>query len=127
MKKHIVAVAVSSCLSTMVMADEPDLNNVSADQGVVLDNIVVSGEKQRRSLKDTTSSVSVINAENLDQYQNLHDAISAVPNLVVQTGVVPNVRGITGNGRGWRLQLHQRWCQRPLYNTGRRCRTTVCR
>lgn len=98
MKKHIVAVAVSSCLSTMVMADEPDLNNVSADQGVVLDNIVVSGEKQRRSLKDTTSSVSVINAENLDQYQNLHDAISAVPNLVVQTGVVPNVRGITGNG-----------------------------
>lgn len=103
MKKKLVAVTVSACLSSSVMAGEP--NPVVADsadkqQTLILENIVVSGEKQDRTLKNTTSSVTIIGGETLEttQHQNLREVISAVPNVVVQTGVVPNVRGVTGNG-----------------------------
>lgn len=103
MKKKLVAAAISACLSSSVMAAEPALvvaDATSAQQGVVLDNIVVSGEKQDRTLKNTTSSVTVIGDEVLEttQHQNLREVLSSVPNVLVQTGVVPNVRGVTGNG-----------------------------
>jgi outer membrane receptor protein involved in Fe transport len=67
---------------------------------VSLDAIVVSGEKQERSLKRTTSSVSVIGNEELrtTQNQTLRDAISDTPNVITQTGVVPSIRGVDGNG-----------------------------
>ncbi|BAJ02479.1 TonB-dependent receptor [Shewanella violacea] len=62
--------------------------------------ITVYGEKVERSLKDTTSSVSVIDKETLDsgQYQSVSSALAEVPNVVVVTGSVPDIRGVTGNG-----------------------------
>ncbi|MDR8522523.1 TonB-dependent receptor [Shewanella fidelis] len=62
--------------------------------------ITVYGEKVERSLKDTTSSVAIIDKETLDsgQYQSISAALSEVPNIVVTTGAVPDVRGVTGNG-----------------------------
>ncbi|MCX4192557.1 TonB-dependent receptor [Methylophaga sp. OBS1] len=101
MKKIFLAAAISACLSSMATADETTLaSDTNQPQPIILNDIVVSGEKQDRTLKNTTSSVTVIENEALKstQYQNLRDVISVVPNVVVQTGVVPNVRGITGNG-----------------------------
>lgn len=103
MKKKLVAATVSACLSSSVMAADPALlvaDATNAQQSVILDNIVVSGEKQDRTLKNTTSSVTVIGDDVLKttQHQNLREVLSSVPNVLVQTGVVPNVRGITGNG-----------------------------
>ena len=65
-----------------------------------IERITVYGEKVERSLKDTTSSVSVIDKETLDsgQYQSVSSALSEVPNVVVTTGAVPDIRGVTGNG-----------------------------
>jgi len=62
--------------------------------------ITVHGEKVERSLKDTTSSVSVIDKEMLDsgQYLSVNSALSEIPNVVALSGSVPDIRGVTGNG-----------------------------
>ena len=70
-------------------------------QGVsILEKLVVSGEKQERSLKDTISSVSVVGDEKLQttQYVTVRDAIKDTPNVLALDGVVPNIRGVEGNG-----------------------------
>jgi outer membrane receptor for ferrienterochelin and colicin len=98
MKKRVLTVAICSCLSMQVFAaDEAPATNQNR---VELGSITVQGEKQTRSLKDTTSSVTVIDQEELKstQHHTLRDAIASVPNVVVQTGAVPNVRGVLGNG-----------------------------
>ena len=91
-----LAAAISACLaSNMVVAQEvPDKNDAS------MDTIVVIGEKIERSLKDTTSSISVISEEALNstQYQSITDAISEIPNVVALSGAVPDIRGVSGNG-----------------------------
>ncbi|AFI84547.1 TonB-dependent receptor [Methylophaga nitratireducenticrescens] len=98
MKKHFLAVAICSCLNAQAIAETA--TDVTDNNRVQLNNIVVEGENQSRSLKDTAASVAVIGADELNstQHQNLRDAISSIPNVVIQTGVVPNVRGVTGNG-----------------------------
>ncbi len=65
-----------------------------------IEKIVVLGEKTEKSLKDVSSSVSVITEEQLKtlQYLSVHDAISEIPNLVVLSGQMPNIRGVSGNG-----------------------------
>lgn len=101
MKKRILAVALCSCLSAHLQADDnTSSQTVTSNNRVQLNNIVVKGEKETKSLKDTSSSVAVIGEEELNstQYQSFQDVISTVPNVVVQTGSVPNVRGVTGNG-----------------------------
>ena len=65
-----------------------------------LDTIVVVGEKTDRSLKETTSSVSVISQDDLRtmQYHTVSDAVSDLSNVVTLTGAVPDIRGVKGNG-----------------------------
>ena len=65
-----------------------------------LDALVVVGEKQDRSLKDTTSSVSVVGEEKLRTTQavTVRDAIKDIPNVLALDGVVPNIRGVEANG-----------------------------
>ncbi|BDZ73890.1 TonB-dependent receptor [Methylophaga marina] len=100
MNKHILAIAISACMSTQVFAEDAVNSNSNQSNRVELGSITVEGEKQTRTLKDTASSVSVIDQEALksNQYHTLRDAISSVPNVVVQTGAVANVRGVLGNG-----------------------------
>ena len=91
-----LAAAISACFaSNMVVAQEaPDKGDSS------METIVVVGEKIERSLKDTTSSISVISEEALNntQYQSVTDAISEIPNVVALSGAVPDIRGVSGNG-----------------------------
>lgn len=62
--------------------------------------ITVTGEKTERSLKDTAASVAVINQQMLDSGQivSMSDALKDVANVVVLTGAVPDIRGVSGNG-----------------------------
>lgn len=62
--------------------------------------ITITGEKTERSLKDTAASVAVINQQMLDSGQivSMSDALKDVANLVVLTGSVPDIRGVSGNG-----------------------------
>ena len=93
-KKSAIAAIVSSLLVSSVYA------GVDAESSEPIERITVYGEKIERSLKDTTSSISVIDKETLDsgQYQSTSSALSEVPNVVVLSGSVPDIRGVSGNG-----------------------------
>ncbi|QTH70281.1 TonB-dependent receptor [Pseudoalteromonas xiamenensis] len=65
-----------------------------------MEKIVVVGEKTERTLKDTASSVAVLDASIIDSGQllSMSDALSEVANIVVLTGAAPDIRGVSGNG-----------------------------
>ena len=91
-----LALSIVSVLSSAsALADD-----VAADAITSIEKITVMGEKTERSLKDTTSSVSVIGAEQLanGQYLSVSNAIAQVSNVVVLSGSVPDIRGVSGNG-----------------------------
>ncbi|WP_076416573.1 TonB-dependent receptor [Shewanella sp. UCD-KL12] len=93
--KRLIATALlcSPMLSTAYADD-------NIEQVKSIEVITVHGEKVERSLKDTTSSVSVIDKETLDsgQYLSVNSALSEIPNVVALSGSVPDIRGVTGNG-----------------------------
>ena len=93
----IISFMVFLGLSIPVSAND---NGSEVQENKSLESIVVSGEKQDRTLKETISSVSVIgeDAFRKTEYQNIRDAIAAIPNLVTQSGKVPNIRGVNGSG-----------------------------
>jgi len=65
-----------------------------------METIVVIGEKSERSLKDTTSSISVISEDVLNSLQNytVNNIVAEVPNVVVHSGHTATIRGAFGNG-----------------------------
>lgn len=73
-----------------------------AEKAVIagLDKVTVTGEKVEKSLKDTTSSVSIISEDELGntQHLNMNSAVAGVANVVVLAGQQPNIRGVSGNG-----------------------------
>lgn len=74
---------------------------VADDSGAFsMEEVTVIGEKTERSLKDTTTSVSVITEETLNsmQHKSISDAVAEIANVVVLTGSVPDIRGVSGNG-----------------------------
>lgn len=94
--------AIATTLFSTLMVTQAfatDANN-AAKQLESIEVITVHGEKIERSLKDTTSSVSVITEEALKSLQSLtvSDAISDIANVVVLSGAAPDIRGVSGNG-----------------------------
>jgi len=65
-----------------------------------LEEVIVIGEKVQRSLKDTVSSVSVIDEDSLRSPQNISitGVVAEIPNVVALSGAVPDIRGVSGNG-----------------------------
>lgn len=65
-----------------------------------IESITVIGEKIERSLKDTTSSVSVLSEEELNssQFKSVTEIISEIANVITLSGAVPDIRGVSGNG-----------------------------
>ncbi|GAB3292066.1 TonB-dependent receptor [Parahaliea aestuarii] len=94
----ILSLAVTAALAVNSAAAQEE--GADPSERAVLEHILVIGEKTERSLRDTTSSVSVISEEALNTLQNytVNGILSEVPNVVVTTGTVPNIRGVTGNG-----------------------------
>ncbi|RUP83338.1 TonB-dependent receptor [Alteromonas sp. KS69] len=92
----LLALAISSAISGVhaqeIQTPDRDITDI--------EKIVVIGEKANRSLKDSTTSISVFNEEaiNNTQYKSVSDAISDIANVVVQTGSLPDIRGVSGNG-----------------------------
>ena len=70
---------------------------------VVADQIIVSGEKVERTLQETTSSVSVLTKEQLDESYviDLEEVLRRIPNVSVSGGGVGvSIRGIPQQGLG---------------------------
>jgi outer membrane receptor protein involved in Fe transport len=89
---------------TLALITTPIISNAYEENigqaGKSLEVITVVGEKVERSLKDTLSSTSVITDAELKggQYLALGDALDDIANVVVLSGAVPDIRGVTGNG-----------------------------
>jgi len=92
---NTLSATVLSILSIPYAFAEDDAGQLQS-----MEQITVLGEKAERSLKDTSSSVSVITEETLKTMQSLtmSNAISDIPNVVVLSGATPDIRGVSGNG-----------------------------
>lgn len=76
------------------------LQALHAQQVSTLESILVVGEKKERLLKDTVSSVAVLNDSALQAsgVQSITDAVGTIANVVSLSGAVPDIRGVSGNG-----------------------------
>ncbi|WP_415889581.1 TonB-dependent receptor [Neptuniibacter sp. SY11_33] len=99
MKLSVLNLAVCVSMANAAIANE-SASATEKESVSTMDTVVVTGEKQERSLKDTISSVSVIGGEKLEttQFVTVRDAIKDTPNVLALDGVVPNIRGVEGNG-----------------------------
>ncbi|MCF7499952.1 TonB-dependent receptor [Pseudoalteromonas sp. L1] len=88
-----VIAALLLVTNTAVLADD-ESNRKS------MDTIVVTGEKTEKSLKETMSSVAVVDTSLIEngQLASISEALSEMANVVVLTGAVPDMRGVSGNG-----------------------------
>lgn len=92
-----------SALCIMSMLSAPSLGQ-EADDGetILLPPVVVSGEKVRRSLQDTASSVTVLTADDIDEEvgaTDLQDVLRGTPNvLYTDTVGAPVIRGVDTQG-----------------------------
>lgn len=97
--RHFSSLAALA-LSLIVPAVSAQEGSSTTSSDNRMESITVIGEKTERSLKDTTSSVSVIANEDLRtmQYYRITDAVADIANVVTLTGAVPDIRGVKGNG-----------------------------
>lgn len=95
-----IALALGAIFSTPTAFAQ----GLRADAGEVttLDSVVVTGEKVRRTVKETASSVAVINGRRLQEQPeatSVRDVTSGVPNvLYTRPGSAPIIRGVDGQG-----------------------------
>jgi iron complex outermembrane recepter protein len=92
---RLMLVALAGTSGQLIAEEEP---NDGARESIEV--IKVTGEKTERSLKDTAASVAVVNQALLDNGQlvSMSDALADISNVVVLTGAVPDIRGVSGNG-----------------------------
>lgn len=94
----VCSLLMSSAALAVAMAPDP----AHAQEASTVDDIVVTAEKSKRSLRDTASSVAVVTddaAERMGVYTT-NDLLERIPNLVVAKpgNDAPSVRGIPGAG-----------------------------
>lgn len=99
LKPLVLAMLVGSGSVMAQVTETPDGESERKERGSI-EVITVTGEKTERSLKDTAASVAVINQQMLDSGQivSMSDALKDIANVVVLTGAVPDIRGVSGNG-----------------------------
>jgi outer membrane receptor protein involved in Fe transport len=61
-------------------------------------DIIVTGEKIGRTLKDTSTAVTVIRDVDPQEFRSPYDVASRVPNMVGTAADLPSIRGVTGSG-----------------------------
>lgn len=95
--KIALAISMAMASATSVYAQEATQEPDGIED---IEKVVVVGEKTERSLKETTSSIAVIAEEDISsmRYKSIHDAVSEIPNIVAISGLVPDIRGVSGNG-----------------------------
>jgi outer membrane receptor protein involved in Fe transport len=73
-----------------------------ADEGVAPADgeIIVTGEKIGRSLKDTSTAVTVLRNVDSQDFKSPYDVAIRVPNMIATAADLPSIRGVTGSGVG---------------------------
>lgn len=102
-RKKILSVALGAGIPVLLplwaMAKE---HSTTAVEKTTLEEVVVTGEKIRRSVRETASSVEVISGRQIrerPEAENVQDVLRSVPNvLYTGAGSAPVIRGTDGQG-----------------------------
>ncbi|UTH74272.1 TonB-dependent receptor [Chromobacterium sp. IIBBL 290-4] len=70
------------------------------DNQTTLPAVTVTGEKVKRSLKDTTTAVSVLRDVDNGETKSIYDSVVATPNATANGAGIINIRGVEGTGPG---------------------------
>ncbi len=97
MRKTSLSLAISAILGGYVVIHAP---RVSAEDQGKTETIVVVGENIDKSLKETTSGVSVFTEDQYEngETQNLNDLATVAPNVTTSGFGAISIRGIDGTG-----------------------------
>lgn len=82
-------------LTGQAMAQDPE--------PIMLDPIIIQGERQEKSLRETRSSVTVFQADELERRpgEEINDLVNGTANVNVRSlSDIPNIRGVEGGGPG---------------------------
>lgn len=87
-----ISIAACLLLPSLVFSDQ---NTV-----VELSEVSVTGEKISRTLQETTTAVSVVGEETINNLaaNSIYEAASLVPNMVSNPAEIPAIRGVSGAG-----------------------------
>jgi outer membrane receptor protein involved in Fe transport len=92
-RKSLVIALVSQAGLTVV-------NSAIADEQIETETIIISGEKIERSLKDSTTAVTVVTEEELSitETQNVNEIAASTPNVINGGFGAVSIRGVDGTG-----------------------------
>lgn len=93
-RRSALCAAVSSACLWATLAHAEEASPASDDE------IIVTGEKIARSLKDTSPSVTVVRDIDPQQFKSPYDIASRVPNMISTAADLPSIRGVSGSGAG---------------------------
>ncbi|MCD4502108.1 TonB-dependent receptor [Chromobacterium vaccinii] len=95
---HATLLALA-CLGGMALPHSA-LAAPADQQDAALPTVTVTGEKINRSLKDTTTAVSVLRDADTGEIKSVYDAAAATPNATANGAGIINIRGVEGTGPG---------------------------
>ncbi|MEN3810125.1 TonB-dependent receptor [Chromobacterium piscinae] len=95
---HATLLALA-CLGGMALPHSA-LAAPADQQDAALPTVTVTGEKINRSLKDTTTAVSVLRGADTGEIKSVYDAAAATPNATANGAGIVNIRGVEGTGPG---------------------------
>ncbi|MEP1384619.1 MAG: TonB-dependent receptor [Paraglaciecola sp.] len=97
---HIIrySLLLSSLLTAQSYADEPSENATVDDSPKAIESILVTGSKIARTVQETTTSVAVLTAEQMEKknINNFVDSLNETPNAFALPNGTFSIRGIDG-------------------------------
>ncbi|ADZ90626.1 TonB-dependent receptor [Marinomonas mediterranea] len=76
------------------------ISSTAGAEEIALDTLVVTGEKIDKDIKDTTTAVTVVSGEDIENgdAKTINDVVTQSPNVVTAGFGTVNIRGINGSG-----------------------------
>ncbi|MFC3052531.1 TonB-dependent receptor domain-containing protein [Kordiimonas pumila] len=96
-RKRGLLASIATILFGAGVASGVGAQDASTDGDFVYEEVVITGEKIGKSLKDTTTAITVITGSD-GESRSVYDLIEFVPNVVANPFGVPNIRGVEGTG-----------------------------
>lgn len=102
--KHISTVRIPTSLSVLALSiiaiNSSIISSPVHAEAIQLDSIIITGEKMDKSIKDTTTAVTVISEEDIEgtSASSVLDLVTQSPNVISDTFGNISIRGLSGGG-----------------------------
>lgn len=98
-RRLVASVLATTCMLASAAPARAQRADASSSQGETqTDDIIVTGEKIDRTLKETSAAVTVIRAVDPQVFKSPYDVAAVVPNMIATAADLPSIRGVTGSG-----------------------------